>query len=229
MGALAHAIEAAGIATVGISLVREQAENTKAPRLLHCQFPLGRPLGKPDDAVFQRGVLERAFELLPRTDVPVLVDHPDEIQDQTEKPASCPMPARESADLAPAVDEANGLRSAYDRNLEATGRTLVGRKADAGGIGELLATFIRLGEGATLDDVGWTGPDLHGASHDIRAYYEEAAIQLADTTGARQIETWLYQTTEAGAVIRAAQQALKDAEVDHGIWFYVAPGTQGVG
>ena len=46
---LSHVFEKAGLATVGISLVRGQAETVKPPRILNVNFPLGRPLGKPDD------------------------------------------------------------------------------------------------------------------------------------------------------------------------------------
>ncbi len=69
MGVLAHILEAAGLATVGLSLVRGQAETVRAPRMLHCQFPLGRPLGRPNDPAFQHDVLRRALALLDRTDV----------------------------------------------------------------------------------------------------------------------------------------------------------------
>ena len=79
----------------------------------------------------------QALSLTQRTDVPILEDHPDVIDDQSGEAASCPMPARVHLDRAPAVDEAFGLRNAYDRNLAATGRTLVGRMADADGIPEL--------------------------------------------------------------------------------------------
>lgn len=89
---LARIFEQAGIATVGLSLVRGQAENVKAPRFLHCEFPLGRPLGRPGDAGFQTDVLRKAFALLVRTDVPVLVDHPEVIEDGGEQAASCSLP-----------------------------------------------------------------------------------------------------------------------------------------
>ena len=64
MSVLAHVLERAGLATVGISIVRRQAENARPPRILHCEFPLGRPLGRPNDPTFQRDVLTRAFDLL---------------------------------------------------------------------------------------------------------------------------------------------------------------------
>ncbi len=227
MGVLAHVFEAAGIATVGLSLVRRQAENVRAPRMLHCQFPLGRPLGVPGDTEFQHDVLARAFALLSRTDVPVLVDHPDTIVDDTDNPASCPLPPRFDASLAPAVDEARGLRQAYERQLTASGRTLVGRVTDADGIGELVARFIRLRDGATLNEVGFDNHSAVAASQDIRAYYEEAALALLDSVpGARQAESWFYRCTAAGAVVKAARDALKAAGADGTVWVFLAPGSQ---
>lgn len=226
MGVLANIFEAAGLATVGISLVRPQAERSRAPRFLHVDFPLGRPLGRPGDPAFQHDVLRRAFALLPRTDVPVLVDHPEVIEDEAEEPAACALPPRHDPDVPAAIDEARGLRAAHRRNLDATGRTLVGRIAGPDGIDELLATFLRLEAGETLDDVGWDAATLHAAGQDVRAYYEEAALRLADTTGARRIESWFYGTTATGQLLRSVQTRLKEAGVDRGTWYYLLPGTQ---
>lgn len=226
MSALAHAFEAAGLATVGIALVRAQAVSARPPRILNVDFPLGRPLGKPGDAEFQHDVLRAAFALLERTDVPVLVDHPVSIADEAEVAASCPLPPRANTDLPAEVDEANGLRAAYDRNLAATGRTLVGREADPDGIGGLIEKYLVLEGGGSLDDVGWDEWGALGAAQDIRAYYEEAAIQLADVTGARQTETWLYQKTATGQMLLRAAAALKESGAPDVVATYVAPMTQ---
>ncbi len=226
MSVLAHVFEAAGLATVGISLVRRQAENARPPRMLHVDFPLGRPLGRPGDAVFQHDVLRRAFALLGRTDVPVLVDHPDHIDDLADEPASCPLPPRFDPSLPPAIDEAIGIRGAYDRNLAATGRTLVGREASADAIADLLRVFLRLAEGASLDEVGWGEWQILGAAQDLRAYYEEAAVQLADTTGARQAESWFYTKTRAGALMHEVQRVLRAAEAPRLVTGYLVPSTQ---
>jgi hypothetical protein len=51
---LAHVFEAAGIATIALGSVRKQIESTAPPRGLWCDFPLGRPLGRPGDAAFVR-------------------------------------------------------------------------------------------------------------------------------------------------------------------------------
>jgi hypothetical protein len=225
VGVLAHVFEAAGLATVGISLIREQAENVRAPRMLHCQFPLGRPLGIPDDPDFQHDVIRRAFALLARTDVPVLEDHPVTIDDDSDSPASCPLPPRFDHTLHPAVDEALGLRKAYDRQLAKTGRTLVGRVASPDGIPDLIAGFVRLANGETLEAVGLENQLAIAASQDLRAYYEEAAHALVDAVpGARQAESWFFRSTATGSVVRMARDALKASGVERAIWGYLTPG-----
>jgi hypothetical protein len=231
VGVLARVFEEAGIATVGLSLVRRQAERIKAPRFLHCEFPLGRPLGRPADPEFQTDVIRRAFALLPRGDVPVIEDHPEVIEDETEEPATCPMPPRHDPGVHPAVDEALGLRPAYNRQREAAdGRTAVGRIAGPDGIAALIARFVALAENADLAAAGFDADGVRAASQDVRAYYEEAALALADhVPGARQIESWFYAKTQTGAVIRAAAQSLKAAGVEQDIWYYMLPGSQQTG
>ena len=225
---LARVFEAAGMATVGISLVRRQAENIKAPRFLHCEFPLGRPLGRPGDTAFQTGVIRRAFALLDRVDVPVIEDHPDVIDDEADEAASCTLPPRLDPTLHPAIDEAIALRPAYNRHLAAPGgRTSMGGIGGPDQIADLIGRMMRIVEGASLADVGFDGDTVRAAGQDIRAYYEEAALALAEhVPAARQVETWIYRSTETGAVIRAAAGALRAAGVDQPVWYYLLPANQ---
>jgi hypothetical protein len=69
---LQAAIEREGIATVSIAPLREVVETLGPPRALLVPFPLGYPLGAPSDAALQHRVIDAAFALLERTDVPVL-------------------------------------------------------------------------------------------------------------------------------------------------------------
>lgn len=225
---LARVLEEAGIATVGLSLVRRQAENIKAPRFLHCEFPLGRPLGKPLDRAFQTDVIRRAFALLGRSDVPVIEDHPDVIEDQTDVPATCTLPPRHDPDAHAAVDEALGLRPAYNRQLVAAdGRTAVGRVGGPDEIGGLIEKMVLLAEHGDLIAVGWDALSVRAAAQDIRAYYEEAGLALSDhVPGARQLESWFYSLTETGPVINAVSNALKAAGEERETWYYMLPGTQ---
>ncbi len=72
VGLIQRAIEYAGITTVSISLLREITEKTRPPRALFVPYPLGYPLGEPNNPDLQTRIMQAAFALLPRTDAPVL-------------------------------------------------------------------------------------------------------------------------------------------------------------
>ena len=72
VGLIQRAIEYAGITTVSLSLLREITEKIRPPRALFVPFPLGYPLGEPDDPPLQLRVMRAAFALLARNDAPVL-------------------------------------------------------------------------------------------------------------------------------------------------------------
>ncbi|MEJ2182342.1 MAG: hypothetical protein P8Y66_02335 [Nitrospirota bacterium] len=64
MALVQREIERAGIATVGISIVRAYTEKVKPPRSIYLHWPFGHPLGEPFNRNQQRAVLIRAFEAL---------------------------------------------------------------------------------------------------------------------------------------------------------------------
>ena len=195
--------------------------------MLHCQFPLGRPLGRPGDPVFQHRVLDAAFALLPRTDVPVLVDFPEVIDDESDQALACALPPRHDPSLHPAADEALGLRAAYERTRARTGRTGVARAGGAAAVPAHLDALARIADGAPPDEVGLELALLAPAALDIRTYYEEAALALVDhVPAARQAESWLFRSTEAGRVLIAARDALRDAGHPRGVWFAMVPAGQ---
>lgn len=57
MGLLAREIEAKGITTVGLALVKEVAVAAHAPRFLYLRWPFGHALGEPGNIAQQRTVL----------------------------------------------------------------------------------------------------------------------------------------------------------------------------
>lgn len=67
------------MATTQISLIRIHTERTQPPRALWVPFELGRPLGVPNDAAFQKRVMLAAFDLFNATEGPVLVDYPEDV------------------------------------------------------------------------------------------------------------------------------------------------------
>lgn len=71
VGLIQRAIESVGITTVSISLLREITEKIRPPRALFVPFPLGYPLGEPNNSALQTRILQAAFALLTRNDSPV--------------------------------------------------------------------------------------------------------------------------------------------------------------
>ena len=222
---LAHVFEADGLATVALSNVRPFAERSKIPRALHCEFPMGRTLGKPCDPAFQRRVLDAAFALLDESQGPVLVDFPEEIADESDTPLSCPVPPRIDTSLPEAVDEAKALRPAYDRALAEYGRTNAGRLAEADGVPDLVASFVKILDGTEWTEAGIPDNNLLEASKDIMSYYEEAAAALSEhVPGARAAESWFFRETASGKLLKDVRTKLQEA----GLPFapYIAPATQ---
>lgn len=225
MSVLAHVFEAAGIATVAISSIRPMAEKVAPPRALHCEFPLGRPLGKPNDAEFQHDVIARAFALLDAPAGPVLIDHPQVIE-ADDAPLTCTLPPRFDPSLPAAVDEARGLQKAYARTLERRGVSDVGRAITAEQVPDALAALDAIANGADWTTVDVPGGNPVAVCHDIRAYYEEAGLSLVDgpQPGGRAMEDWFFASTEAGRTMMAARSAMRDAGAKFPIWFYMVPG-----
>ncbi len=225
MCVLAHVFEEHGLATVALSIVRAFAEKTRPPRCLHTEFPLGRPMGKPGDAAFQRRVLEAAFDLLSAPEGPVLADFPEEIQDAAERPLELSLPTYDAAGAPAPVAEAKALRDGYDRHRERYGHTNVGRLADADGIPQLIEAFVAIANGTPWKDAGIPRNNVMEASKDLMSYYEEAAGGLADEIPeARAVESWFFKKTATGALLKRAQQKLKEA--GNPVWYYLIPATQ---
>lgn len=212
MSTLARVFESHGIAAVALVSNRAQAEAISPPRALFCDFPLGRPLGRPADPAFQRRVLDAAFALLGRDDAPILDEFPDVIDDEADQPLACPMPPRHDQTLHPAIDEAMGLRAAHDRTVAATGAPQAGRVVDADGVPAALRPLIDVVEGRPWAEVDFGG-DLSTILADIRAYYDAAAVGLAEhVPAARASESWYYQHTEAGRLVQRFRAVVKHAD-----------------
>ena len=227
MSTLAHVFEAAGLATIALGSQRNQIENTAPPRGLWCDFPLGRPLGKPGDPEFQHRVLAHAFKLLDASG-PVFETFDETIDDDGSEVMSCTLPPRSDPDAHPAVDEARGVRPAYDRAVDTYGnRTGAGRVVAADDIPAAIEAFVRVAEGTPWKEAGIPGVPARVAQ-DIRGYYETAALGLSDHapaawSGAR----WFFDETEAGRLILDARATMRDSgEVKQPVWFYMAPGDR---
>ena len=76
------------------------------------------------------------------------------------------------------------------------------------------------------EEVGFPGDPTKIAA-DIKNFYEEAAISLADTPpSARRAESWFVTETLGGQTIQTARIKMKEADVNFYFWYYLLPMTQ---
>ena len=218
--------EAAGLSTVAIVPIRKVAERMRPPRALAVEFPLGLPLGKPGDADFQHRVLDAAFALFAKPTPSVLEDFPEAIRSGDSEPLVCSVPPRYDPALHPAVDEAQGLRPAYDRAVGRHGRTTVGSHASADDIPDAIGKFARIAAGEPWDTVGLDG-SAGRIGQEIRTYYEELACELADApAGPWAVERWFYEHTETGKVLLEARRKMREAGAPQLAWFLLSPASR---
>ena len=221
MSALGHYLEEEGLATVAISLIRPQTENTRPPRALWVPFELGRPFGPPSDPAFQRRVLLTALRLLERTDGPVLLeDFPDDDPrwqlDPNWLPPSIPGGAGEGSGEALAsglTAEVMALRGAHQRWVEQYRRTTVGVSGlEIAAAADYVAAWLR-GTSPESPREGYSAPLLlRFAVDDLKAYALEAAAAGAAKPASRQLGDWLWNETATGAALHALRAALLNAE-----------------
>jgi hypothetical protein len=201
VGALGHFLEREGIPTTGISLVREHTEKIRPPRALWVTFELGRPMGIPGDAPFQRRVVQAALDLLARTDGPLIADHPEHVAEPADFTGwACPI------NLAPAqIDslaaEVDRLATWYDRAVAALSRTTVG------------VSGLDMRAASALVDQALAGdlPEaqaLKQAVDDLKSYYLEAASAFPDAGTAKTRKEWFWSETRLGAALLALQPRL---------------------
>lgn len=76
MGLIQRAIEADGIPTVGISLLKEVTEKVRPPRALFLPYPFGHPLGEAFHTAQQRTILSDALSALETVTLPGTILEP---------------------------------------------------------------------------------------------------------------------------------------------------------
>ena len=220
MSALAHYFERAGIPTVVTSLVREHSERIRPPRTLWTSFELGRPLGAPGDAAFQRRVLLAALGLLAETVGPVLADFPEDAPEASSGdagqagwacPVNLPKPAAsDPADLgAQVAREVRSLAPWYERSRERRGgRTTVGLSGLApDAIVEFLAGYAGRGEETSPRDGVAFPLILKHALDDLLAWYREAATaQPGVTPSGDALAAWFWGETQAARLFLAVRE-----------------------
>jgi hypothetical protein len=221
VSALGHYLEEEGIATVAIALIRPQAENTKPPRALWVPFELGRPLGPPSDAAFQKRVIMTALGMLVEDGGPVrIIDFPDDDPRARPDPAWQPpfVPAavaNGSADSLSSRLEAEVLllQGAHRRWIEQYGYSSIGLSGlMIGDAARYVADWLR-GRAPPSPRSGFSAPlILRFAVDDLKAYGLEAAASSSAKPSSRQLGDWFWDDTACGAAIHALRKALQASD-----------------
>jgi len=216
VGALGHYLEEEGIATVGISLIRPQTENTKPPRALWVPFELGRPFGPPSGPEFQKRVLLAALRLLERDSGPVIIedfteDDPRAQPDPAWQPPAVPAVAGDNSGdgLAKRLEaEIPRLQDAHRRWVAQNCRTTFGLSGLAiSEAGHYVAEWVR-GESPPSRRGGYSAPLLlRFAVDDVKAYYLEAAAAGTARPSSRQLGDWFWNESAAGPALYALRDA----------------------
>lgn len=188
---------AASIAPAVLSLVRAHTEKAAPPRALYCDFPFGRPLGRPGDPSFQRGVMEKMFALLAEQGRPVHVDYATAIPDQWGTPTDINLSVPPSA-LHPALAEIAVLRELFERWPGDGWAEPLPLPWDGHMIQEAISGFIGIAMGIPWEKTGLPAHPTDSALA-IRCYAEAAVLQsLAGIPPARSVARWFYERSQAG-------------------------------
>ncbi len=205
-------IESLGVPTVVLGLVRPHMETTRPPRGLFVPFPLGRPLGEPEDAAFQTRVLRHALGLLERNDGPVILeDFGEDAPSQTAlagwaPPFVLPMPGEVSA--ASLRTEMELVIPWWMRAQARFGRTTVGASGIAPQAWPAFFAAFLAGEVPASPVAGLTPAlALRFACDDVKALYSEAAQAEGPMPGIRQVDGWFWTATLAGRLLIALRTA----------------------
>ncbi len=224
MGGLAHFFENEGLATTSISLVREHTEIIKPPRALWVPFPLGRPLGAPNDPEFQKRVLLSVLNLLEAPSGPVLEDFPEDAPqaEAAPQPVACPVSfAPAEADLtdlekllAAFADEAAQMRTWYDLAVAGRGRTTTGTSGlEPERVVEFISAYARGERPENPTSEIMPAMALKMAVEDLKAYYFEAvSAQPGQPTDPASLAEWFWGSTAAAQTINAVRKACLASE-----------------
>jgi len=204
-------LEDEGLSTTQISLVREHSEAIKPPRALWVPFELGRPLGQPNDAEFQKRVLRACLGLLEAESGPVLEDYQEDIPAGSAgydfTGMSCPIdlhsvPSNDSELTRSLVQEIGQIAPWYELAVDQRQRTTVGiSELDILDAARFLSDFIEDPSSPSPRPEMEVGPMLKHTSEDLKAFYSEAMSAQPGMSSSLVVENWLWNETVLGKVL----------------------------
>jgi hypothetical protein len=191
--------------------VRLHTEKIKPPRALWVPYELGRPLGVPNDADFQKRVLRACLKLLEAESGPVLEDYPEDIPAEADTgdmtgmvcPIDLPPPPSDDSDLAQSLlAELGRIAPWYDMAVNERGRTTVGiSQLDIEDAARFVRTFVEDPATPSPRDEVEIGAMLKYATEDLKAFYSEAMSAQPGMGSSLAVENWLWNETVLGKIL----------------------------
>jgi len=190
----------------------------KPPRALWVTFPLGRPLGTPNDPKFQTSVLKEALSLLEEERGPVLRDYPFDAEEDNSIQTSLACPVNFSTRPKTLTDserlfehfhsEIETMRTWYELARKQNTRSTTGVSGyTPQEIKELFLEFIV----GTVDEAKTSGYPLPAllrmAAEDLKAYYFEAvSAQPGQSSDPAVLADWFWGETYAAGCINEVRK-----------------------
>lgn len=201
--------------------MREHSKAIKPPRALWVPYELGRPLGLPNDAEFQKRVLRACLGLLEADSGPVLEDYPEDIPadaiDDDLVGMSCPielppLPLDESELASSLLQEIAQIAPWYELAVNQRGRTTVGiSELEITAAARFLADFIEDSSTPSPRPELKIGPMLKFVCEDLKAFYSEAMSAQPGMSSSLAVENWLFNETALGKIL----WSFREEHTDH--------------
>ena len=208
MSTLANYLESEGIATCLVSLVAHQSDAGRPPRVLWVPFELGRPLGAPQHADFQRDVLRRVLHLLDAETGPVREDFERDAPLARDNPDWVPPSLTAAHSVADELAQVAGMHAEF---LDTVGRSTAGISGVS--LSEAARLIDGFESGYRPEDATWNMSAMlryRFAADDLKAHYLEAATRGRVDASSRQLQTWLWNHTLLGRKLKAFAEASVD-------------------
>ena len=215
MCGLAHIFETQGFSTVLVGFVKEHIELIKPPRALWLNFPMGRPLGKPNDPEFQKKVIRNAFDLFEKKSGPIIQNFEEVIPVKNGRmsyalPVNLVSKVNELGDIDQLAEEVQRELSAlmpdYIKSKKNLGRTTVGASEMA--ILDFVPFISEFAKGKKpksprkgLPSI----PQLKLVVEDLNAVYTEARIYRDKIDDFEMLGKWFWEECKAGELLLAVE------------------------
>ena len=222
MCGLAHFFESHGFSTVLVGFVREHMEQIKPPRSLWLDFPMGRPLGKPNDPAFQTKIIREAFKLFNFNKGPVLENFSEFIPVKDGRmsyalPVELVLKKNEIGDidtlLKDVSTEINSLLSDYKKAKSDRGRTTVGASnMEISDFAPFIAAFVKGDIPKSPREGIGSIPQLKLVVEDLAAFYTETRTYRDKIDDIEKLGKWFWEETKAGYLVLALESVSLESE-----------------